>query len=256
MTTIEEKRRFGGETAATELLIAAQVGVVEVSVVGDTVGSFGVREQCRARDVAVVDGRAAVATAEDVLVAGDEGFEATGFGPAVAVGGDFLAAGPEGRVARLEGDEWVDIGTAGAVRAIDGHLIAAADGVYRAGDRLEPVGLDDAYDVATAGPFAATATGLYRLGNGWLAERDCDTRAVAARDDRGHAATPDALYARRDGWERVSLPVEGRVVDIAHGPAVYAVTEAGTVLVEAGDGWRSRALGVDGASALVVVEAS
>jgi len=158
------------------------------------------------------------------------------------VAGDPLAAGPDGRVARYE-DGWTDVGTVESVRAIDGRLLVAADGVYRVGDRLDPVGIENVHDVAATGPFAATAAGLYRLGNGWLAECDCDA----------HAASADSLYARDDGrWEPVALPVEERVVDVAHGPATYAVTAAGTVLVNAGDGWRSRALEVAGASALAV----
>ncbi len=164
-----------------------------------------------------------------------------GDGPAVAVGvhGDaFIVAGADGRVDRVafggqSGDEdyhaaspeagatgpdgdvllspmTTDVGKAPDPRAVDGPLVAAADGVYRvtetdgadgatragtveSGDEtgdgvtLVSVGLDDACDVAGAGvPLGATATGLYWLGNGWMSAHEGNATAVAA-DGNGHA---------------------------------------------------------------------
>jgi hypothetical protein len=258
MATIEEKRVYGDRAGRTDLLVASELGVVVVGVAGDTVGEFRVARRCTARDVAA-GSTVAVATDEDVLVAEAPGgeFSPTGFGPAVAVGaGDaLLAAGPDGRVARRDGERWVDLGTADTVRAVDGPLVAAADGVYRVGEGLTHAGLDDARDVAAAGPLAATATGVYGLGNGWLDELAGDASTVAARGTRAHAVVDGALHERtRDGWRVREVPVAASPVDVAHGEAAYAVTADGTVLVDAGDGWRSRSLGVPGVAALAVAD--
>lgn len=299
MTSIDEKRVYGETTEATELLVAAAVGVGVVEVSGDIVGEFRLDHRCVARDVAVAAGRPVVATAEDVLVGG--AFESTGFGPAVAVTGHdgaALAAAEDGRVARLVDGEWRPVGAVdGTIRALDGALVAADDGVHRVDDvpRVEDAphdatprdggltraGLDEAADVSEPGvPLAATADGLYRLGNGWLAVADGEFRAVSADPAsepgslaRAHATTGDALYAHRAGersdgeysggergtddrddgeWTPVALPTDEPVVDVAYAGGAYAVTAAGTVLVDAGDGWRGRATGFRDAAALAV----
>ncbi|MDB2262525.1 hypothetical protein PM031_17030, partial [Halorubrum ezzemoulense] len=53
------------------------------------------------------------------------------------------------------------LGTVSEPRAVDGALVAGAEGVFRIGDdSLTAVGLDDARDVAGAGtPLAATGAG-------------------------------------------------------------------------------------------------
>ncbi len=265
MSSIDEKRVYSERTGSDRAFLASGAGVVRVRVSGDLVGEFGIVERCAARDVAAADGTLAVATAEDVLRSSGERFEGTGFGPAEAVGfadGTLLAAGG-GRVAAYDGGaDWTTVGDLGDVRAIDGDLLAAADGVYRlVSGGLTNVGLGDVRDVAGAGvPLAATGTGLYSLGNGWMDLLDGDFRVVAlATDDRAHAATPEALYARTGDagseWTGVDLPVDGAIADVAYGAATYAVTESGTFLVEdADDGaWRSRALGLPGVRAMAVV---
>ena len=217
MDEIEEKRVYGDRAGGAELLVAAGIGVLSVSVSANRVGRFGVAHRCEPTDLAAGEGRVAVATAEDVLVRepGAEAFAATGFGAAVAVG-------------------------------VDGTDPVAAS--Y--------AGLDDARDVAAAGPLAATGDGLYSLGNGWMDERAGDFRVVAASegmvgdgardvDARAHAVATDGVYGRAaDGWRAVDLPVEGPVVDVAYGPAVYLVTADGDLLASDGDGWRVQALGV------------
>lgn len=252
MASIAEKRVYDDHEDPTELVVAAELGVLSVAVTGDAVGEFRVVHRCTARDVAARGNAVAVATDDDVLRGPD--FHPTGFGPAVAVGvGDgLLAAGPDGRVAR-RGEDWRTLGRAGDVRAIDGDLVAAADGVYRAGYDLQAVGLDDARDVAADGPLAATADGVYRLGNGWREELAGEGRVVAADGERAHAATAGGLYGRTGGeWRPLDSPADAPIAEIAHGEAVYAVTVGGTVLVDAGDGWRSRALGVGGVGGLAV----
>ncbi|MFB6124314.1 MAG: hypothetical protein ABEJ78_12760 [Haloferacaceae archaeon] len=261
--SLDEKRVYSAKAAREELLVATELGVVVVGVSDDLVGEFGVDHRCDARDVACADGYVAVATDEDVLLGTDYG--ETGFGPATAVGfGDGLLAGDDdGRVARYgegDGDEarWQSLGHVGAVRAIDGPLVAAADGVYRVrGDELVDAGLDDVRDVAGAGvPLAATDEALYRLGNGWMDVVGGDFHVVSAvpeRDDeRAHAATAEALYAREstDEWDRVDVPADERIVDVAYSTATCAITADGTLLLDAGDGWRTRALGVRGVGAL------
>jgi len=188
-----------------------------------------------------------------VLVSTDGGFADTGFGPATAVGYDtegLLAAG-DGRVARYADGAWHDLGTVTDVRAIDGALVAAADGVFSLPE-CDYLGLEDVTDVAPG--YAATAGGLYARGDtDWTEVRSGHHGAVAADGERAHAADSDSLLELVDGeWRPCELPVHERVVDVTHGADTYAVTEAGTFLVETDDdatadgrgGWRSRSLGV------------
>lgn len=264
---IEELRVYSTKAGRTDVFLASDAGLVRVAVSGDKIGEFGIVDRGAVRDVAVLPDaatdRLAVATDEDVRV-GDAGAEptlaATGFGPAVAVGahdGDLLAAGPEGSVGRLPGGDpdadWDDLGDAGEARAISGPLVATADGVVRVvGDGLSAVGLGDVRDVAGAGvPLAAAADGLYWLGNGWLDALDGAFDAVAA-DGAGNAlAAGDGTYVHEgdawdaDAWTETALPVDDAAVALAYGPGVaVAVTAAGTVCVDAGDGWRHRTVGV------------
>src|SRR5699024_3304183 len=160
-----------------------------------------------------------------------------------------VAAAPDGTVARREDDRWIEYDTLESVRAIDGDLIAAADGAYRLVDGdLDYVGLDDVRDVAGGTPRAATATGLYRLGNGWLDELDGDFEMVADGPEGAHAATADRLYAFDGDWNPVS-GIERSVVDVARGQ--YAVCADGTLLSATGDEWRAHPLGAGTARALV-----
>lgn len=266
MSTIDEKRVYGDREGATPAFVATGVGVARVAVSADLVGEFAVVHRCTALDVAA-GGVVAVATDEDVLVGDGESFETTGFGPAVGVAATaetVVAVGTDGRVAdRPVGDAdgaaaaegaWRTLGEVPDARAVDGGLVAAAGGVYRTDGTH--VGLDDARDVAggdTAAPLAATGDGLYRLGNGWLDEASGEFRAVAVRGERAHAATTERLYERHDGeWTGRDVPATP-LAAVGHGPdAVYAVTRDGTFLVDAGDGWRTRSLGLPDVRALAV----
>ena len=241
---MDDHRQLGEERARVRIAVASRVGVVIARIGGDRVGEFALEHRCVARDVAATDDRFAVATPEDVLVG--ESASPTGFGPASAVSIDdaaVVAVGPEGAVGRYDG-AWTDAGRIeSAVRAADGDLIAAAGGVFAAdGARL---GLDDVRDVAADG-WAATGDGLYRRADGeWTRERDGDFVAVTTAGDRVIAATADAVTVRRDGsWTHTETPVSEPVADVGTASGLLAVTEAGTVLVDAGDGWRSRSLGV------------
>ncbi len=144
------------------------------------------------------------------------------------------------------------------MRAIDGDLVATDDGVYRvSSDGVQHAGLADVRDVSTAGvPLAATAGGLYRLGNGWMKTVDGDFRVVSATDEQAYAATADGVVSCEDDevdeWVDVSVPVNDPVVDIAFGDGVYAATESGTFLATTGDGWRSRNLGLTGVTGIAV----
>ena len=259
--SLDQKRVYGEKTGTTELYVAADLGVAVVAVSADIVGEFSLAHRCTARDVAAGPDYLAVATEESVLESAAGGYEPTGFGPAVAVGfdgDDLLAAGLDGRVARREDGAWTTLGTVEGVQAIDGDLLGAAGGVYRVGDGLDHVGLTDTRDVATGGtPLAATDGGLYYLGPGWATAQDGEFTAVASSPDRGHAATADAFYTGDgDEWRTCALPTDESVVAVTHGEGVYAVTEQGTVLVDAGDGWRARALGLSGVSGLAVAPES
>lgn len=267
MSDIEQKRIYADRREATVLYVAGQQGVATVWVSGDRVGRFGIAHRCRARDVAARDGTVYVATDEGVL-AGPDPFDPLGFdGGAVAVAASdagVFAASETGELRRLRDDAWTTPGAVDEVRALSGAFVAAGEGVFRVRDgELVGVGLADVRDVAAGGtPLAATGDGLYRLGNGWLSEREGAFEVVGAApgDDRAHAATADALYACGDDWTAVDLPVAEPVVDVGYGECTYAVTASGTVLVAADPdrtadgtgGWRSRALGLTGVEALAV----
>jgi hypothetical protein len=266
---LDEKRMYGDKRRETVVYVAGGTGLTRVEVAGDQVGRFELASRDPARDVAGRDGRLLVATDEDVLVGTGEGFEPTGFGPAAAVGlapgaaspGWYpVAAAPDGGVAVLRGNEWEPVGTVDEPRAIDGDLLAAGDGVYRVdGDGLDPLREGPATDVAAAGSYAACPDGLYELPDRGLREGEHTVVAADASEgrgpaggDRAHTVAGGDLFARRDGWDRVDLPTDEPVVDVAYGESVYAVTAAGTLLVDADPeqtpdghgGWRSRALGV------------
>jgi hypothetical protein len=255
--TIDEKRVYADRTGADEVVIAAEQGVVVASLSDDRVGAFGLDHRAVTRDVAADGDRRAVATDTDVLVGN---YDRTDFGPAVAVGfgGDaLLAAGPDGRVARLD-DGWTTLGTVETPRAVDGGLVAAEDGVHRVvDDGLRGVGLDGVRDVVGRGPpLAATDHGLYRLGNGWMGELDGAVHAVSAdaADDRAHAVGETGLVARRavGDWRAVDVPAD-ELVDVGYtATATVAVTADGALLADVGDGWRTHELGVTGVGRLAV----
>lgn len=256
MSSIDEKRVHGANTEPTALFVASDIGLTRVSVAGERVGEIELRDRRPAHDLAV-DEKLAVATDEDVLV-GDSLAE-TGFGPATAIGfqNGLIAAAPDGRVARRIDDEWHDVDTIGTVHAIDGDLLATDGGIYRlTDDGLTHVGLDAVRDVAVEGvPRAATATGLYRLGNGWMDELDGDFRMVSADIDGelAHAATADEFYAHDDGEWR-AIEIEKSIAAVAYAGLVYAVATDGTLLVEGDDGWRDHLLGIGEPHALVAAD--
>ncbi|MGM0448540.1 MAG: HVO_0234 family beta-propeller protein [Methanobacteriota archaeon] len=285
--SIDEKRVYAGSAGRTDAYVATGTGVVRVSLSADKVGAFDMVAQDAARDVAVVgrDGAdlVAAATPEGLSVAAvgdDPKFRLVDADPAVAVGaggrdGELLVAREDGTIERVAfADDGAAIasttrlGRVADPRAVDGALVAAADGVFRVGDgEIEDVGLDDARDVAGAGmPLAATGAGLYWLGNGWMTARESAADAVAADGD-GHAmAVVDGdLLVHSDAsgewgdetWEIADLPVDEDAVALGYGSGVsVAVTDVGTLCVDAGDGWRHQVVGVREVNgvALAVVE--
>ncbi|GAD51996.1 hypothetical protein MBEHAL_0756 [Halarchaeum acidiphilum MH1-52-1] len=275
--SLDEKRVYAEQTGTETLLVGTDRGLASVAVSGDQIGEFALLTTTEVRDVAVANGSAAVADREDVRVGDIEGFAETGFGDAVAAsydGDTLLAAGPEGRVAAYDGGTWTARGMAPEARRADGALLATTGGVYRAtDDEVTHVGLDDANDVSagptdrtrgtangegrpvSAGPWAGTDAGVYRLGNGWLAERDGTATAVAARADHAAAVVDDTLCEYDgDDWRERACPLTD-LADVAYGAgALYAVDSSGTVAVDAGHGWRTRTIGLPGVAAVAVVE--
>lgn len=275
--TLDEKRVYSDARQEAVAYVGSSLGVARVTVSGDQIGRFSLAERCEVRDVAGADGKLLVATAEDVLVGtsptdgeggsgdgednGDAGavaFESAGFGPAAAVGladGTPVAAGADGRIARLDGDHWQTLDVLEDVRAIDGPYLATADGVLVVtADDVENLGLADVRDVAARGPHVAASNGLFRAGEGWETELIGEFDVIGVGEETAHAVDgDDGLWVRREGeWGETALPVEEPVVGIAYGECPYAVTVDGTFLVEAGEdvtpdgssGWRSRALGI------------
>lgn len=282
MGELDEDRVYDAKTGKQIVYAATGIGVVAVEASRERVGRFGLEHRCEARDLTAEGGLLAVATDEDVLVFDGETYAETGFGPAVAVGfdeDDLSAAGPDGELGRVVhaveafGNGGADSGEAdwltvtdvdGAIRAIDGPLVAASDGVYRfTADGIFDVGLADVRDVVgTGSPRAATGDGLYRLGNGWLddlagAFQMVSVGTVADGSERVHAATDETLYeldpVNESGWtpREIPAPVEP-VVDVTYGERAYALTADGSFLIDRGDTWTSRSLGVPGAAALAV----
>jgi len=303
--SIEEKRVYAGTAGRTDAYVATGTGVVRVALSADKVGAFDMVAREPARDVAALprDGEpdlVGIATADGLRVASvgdDPEFEriAGDAEPAVAVGahdGAFLVAAADGGIDRVAvgggdaGPTATSIGSVSGPRAIDGPLVAADDGVHRVTDgggsaaatdagethALTAVGLDDARDVAGAGmPLAATGSGLYWLGNGWMTALEGTAEAVAADGD-GHAMAAvdgellvhasdasEAGAAAWDGetWRLADLPVNEAAVALGYGPGIsVAVTAAGTLCVDAGDGWRHQVVGVRDVAgvALAVVE--
>lgn len=263
---LDEKRIYGETRQTTVAYVASETGVARVELSGDQVGRIGLVDTAPARDVAGAAGRLLVAGHEDVRVGTDADVTATGFGPAAAVGvttDRLLAAGLDGRIAALEGSDWRTVGRVEAPRRFDGAYLAAGEGVFRVGDDgLEHLDLDDARDVAAAGPYAATGDRLCALADGtWRTARDGAAERVAARDGLLHVIAGDQLLERVDGdWRQCDLPVRERVADVAYGEATYAVTVDGTFVVDTDPettpdgtgGWRHRALGVSGASTIAV----
>jgi hypothetical protein len=265
MSSIDEKRVYDRDTDAETVLVASDLGVLAVSIAGGRVGTVSLRSQRAAFDVLAGEDRVIVATGTDVFgLEPDRDPEALGFGPARAVAldgnGRVLAASETG-VARLTDDGWREVAIEGdrgiAIRALDGELLATDQGVYRiTDDRLAYSGLDNAYSVSTGGPYAGTATGLYRLANGW--ERTLDGRIsfVSATADRAHAVSSAGLYERTDaGWQQRSLPIgaEESIRAVAYGSETYAVTGAGTLLIDEGGTWRTHPLGATDVRALSVM---
>lgn len=246
---ITEKRVFTQAGDTTAVVVAAGIGIVSVTVSDDRVGEYGVIHRCSPSAIAAAGETIAVATETDVLLGDGGGFNESGFGPAVAVGGpdSIHAAGPEGRISRYRDGEWVQVGQLDAtVRAIEGDFVATADGLHRLTPELPHVGLEDVWDVAVDGaPLAATAGGLYTLGNGWMKTLDGDFRTVATNGIRAHAATPDRVVERADGdWITVETDVADRVMAFGYDDSVYAVTAGGSLLVDAGEGFRATPLGL------------
>lgn len=254
MDDIREKRIFGEKEGRTRLFVGTELGVVVASLSGPRVGEFGLEYRTPVRDIAGVPGRIAAATDEDVTLLGEDPVD-VGVGPASAVGfdgEDVIAGDDEGRIVRAGPEGIEEIGTVkSAVTALDGALVGTEGGVYRIGDgALVTAGLDAVRDVdATGTPRAATATGLYRLGNGWMTLREGDATAVTSDGGgRHHAVIDGTLYtANPDGdrWAPAELPIDETPVDVAYGDRTTVVTAEGTVLVEADDGWRHQHLGVE-----------
>ncbi|WEL16269.1 Uncharacterized protein SVXHr_0084 [Halorhabdus sp. SVX81] len=267
MGEMAEDRIYADRREKTDVYVGSPLGLTLVAVSDDRVGRFRLLRRGAIRDVATGDGVVLIATDEDVYRStdGGESFEATGFGPAVAVGfdGEVIAAGPDGDVSRFVANEWRRLGSVDGARAIDDEWLAANDGVHRIGDgRLEHAGLQTARDVAAGGAvLAANADGIHRYADGeWACERPVDVHAVASDGERAHAVGPDGLYEYDGTWGRREPPIDEPIVDVGYAGGIVAVTDAGTILVDpaaskdGAEGWRTRSLGLEDVSGLAVAD--
>ncbi|ELZ95054.1 hypothetical protein C440_08257 [Haloferax mucosum ATCC BAA-1512] len=261
--SIDEKRVYADKSEKKTVYVAASVGVVGVDVSDTLVGGFRIDRRCDPRDVAGSPGEVAVATADDVLLIQGDDYHELGFGPATTVGfhrNRVVAADETGRIARFDESGWTDLGDVDDVHALDGSLVATANGVYRIDDddELGHAGLDNVHDVSDptgrlgggeGTPLAATESGLYELGNGWMDLLDGRVTAVASMPDgRANAVGPEGVVARDgDAWVSDPIPMDETVVALAHDArAVYAVTDAGTFCVRTTTSdWRTQVLGLD-----------
>ncbi|SFS37205.1 HVO_0234 family beta-propeller protein [Halostagnicola kamekurae] len=295
MSTIDEKRVYGESGGALDAYVGSSMGVVHVRLSDSAVGEFSLCHRAETRDVAACPGSIAVATDEDVLVADPtdpDSFAETEFGPAVAAsyhGDALLAAGPDGRIARLDGGDGRDAegwetlsGSLEAdVQAMDGDLLGTDRGVYRVHDGgLDHAGLSDVRDVSAAGvPLAATESGLYKLGNGWMEIRSGSTEIVAADPgsesghlEQAHAVSDGVVYeyaahgdeagdwVRDEEWATAGgsddsdggAASSDAIVGFGYGDTVYAVSTDGTVFAADDTGWRPHVLGVTGVTGIAV----
>jgi hypothetical protein len=276
MSSLDEKRVHDPNFEPERAVVASETGVAFLSIAAGRVGSVSLAHREPAADVATNGDRIVVASEEAVLELDGEEVEELGYGPASAVSIDdrdrVLAACEDG-LARHEDGEWRSLGSVGPdgsvgeIRAIEGDLLASITGVYRiTNGELRYSGLEGTRDVTSVGtPRAATDTGLYALGNGWLEELDSEFTTVSADPEtsspgalgRAHAAGPGGFYEHVEGgWQRRALPIEEPVADVGYGETAYAVADDGTLLIE-DDGkenerWRTHPLGLQGVRALAV----
>lgn len=267
---IAEKRVYEDDTGRTLVAVASEMGLVVAAVSGDIIGEFGLAHRSAVSDVDVLpDGRLGAATDDGVLAfdpperdrgpadgpdpelihdAPATAISATDDGFVVATGDGLRRFGPDA----TEGEQ---LGSLTDIRDAEGAFLATGDGIVRVGSEdTTGVGLDDATAVSGDDPIlAGTADGLYRLGNGWLQDAAGSVGAVASRDGRALAVVDgDLLAFDGDEWTHASWSHEDPPVDCALGEHRYAVTRNGTLAVDAGDGWRTRALGVQPAEAVIV----
>ena len=247
MPTIREKRVYDEVTPVAPVFVAAEQGLLVARLSEATVGEFSLARRGVARDVAVgPEGTLALATDEALLVAPDadpDRLVETGFGPATAVSvvdapaRGVVAVDESGSIERLPipdagfdpesppaATDWEAVGAVDDVRALDGSLVAAADGVHRiTASGLDDAGLDDARDVAARGaPLSATVDGLYELGNGWMVAAEGAHETVATDGERAHAVAADGtVRGRASGggdWQVVDLPTEARIAVVTIPP--------------------------------------
>lgn len=267
----EERDLFARTAADRPAYLATGIGVAVAHIADDRVGEFGVVHRCDPRDVAAGGGGIAVATPEDVLFDGaatgdGHTLRATDFGPAVAVGmdadGTVTAISPTGTVASRAGGDgaWTERGQLeGSATAVEPPFVATDDGVVQIGpDGLRNVGLDAVRDVSATGvPRAATAAGLYRLGNGWMDELAGAFDRVAAAEQAGEplavAAGPDGMFAALDGdWQPVDRPTDDPIADVGVAGGPVAVTVDGCLLLAGRDGLRPFELGLPDVRAIAL----
>lgn len=249
MSDIETDRIYAGGSTDAVLFLGTGDGLVRVTVAGETIGRFGIVCNAPILDVAVDPSRLLVATPTETLLGKDtDSLDPTGSESIVAVGltqDGWVGADEAGQIFYVN-DGQNSVIMEADVRAIDPPFIATATGVAHLWESLSGE-LTDVRDVAASPePRAATPHGLYRLSDGWTEERSGQVSTVAGASDGRVGAVINGTLQIQDAnrWRTAELPTEEEIVDVVFGPATYVVTATGTLLVNAGDGWRHRLLGV------------
>lgn len=279
----DERRLFGRRREESRLYVAAGLGITRVDVADGRVGQFSLAERCECTSVAASHGMVIAGTDDGLLVDAGDGFapaDDPDAGRIAAVGVDrrwFTQARESGGIRRRGRTQtsWEAVGSVPEPRSLAGVHLAAGDGIYRVGDHLEDLGLDDVRDVAVTGAeaptkpdrdrttlLAGTGDGLYRYsGDGWQREHETPVSVVASEGGAEFAVSEQGVLEATDGeWILLDEQPTDALVDLVIGDRLYGLSAEGTIWTTAASSaqaddlrsWRSFSIGVRDAVELAI----